>query len=176
MTKKSTAPIKMGQNDDTTTITQAKVWLSKYARKGAQCPCCEQRVQFYKRTLTSTMCYALILIDQHFRTSSEWLHVPQYLTAAGADEAARGGDYAKLKDWGFIEPKPAVREDSSTRTGYWRITDRGKAFVRGEIRVRKTVELYNQKRTRQDADPETVSIQEALGTRFDYAALMTGGQ
>lgn len=164
----------MGCNKKTTTVAQVKEWLLENARAGAQCPCCHQRVQFYKRTLTSTMCYALILIEQHFRTSTDWLHVPQYLTAAGADEAARGGDYAKLKDWGFIESKPSIRDDSSTRTGYWRITERGKAFVRGEIRVHKTVELYNQRRTKKDADPTTVSIQEALGTRFDYAALMAG--
>jgi hypothetical protein len=50
----------------------------------------------------------------------------------------------------------------------------GRAFVRGEIRVHRTIELYNQKPTGRDVGAETISIQDALGTRFDYAALMSG--
>jgi hypothetical protein len=157
-----------------TTILEAKAWLKENTEKGAQCPCCHRRVQFYKRTLTSTMAFTLILIDKHFRENQDWLHVPQYLTAAGADEASRGGDYAKLKDWGLLQPKPGKRADNSTRTGLWRITEMGRAFVRGEIRVHRTIELYNQKPTGRDVGAETISIQDALGTRFDYAALMSG--
>ncbi len=170
---KGTAPAEMAW-DSTTTIEQAKMWLRAHTGKGGQCPCCHQRVQFYRRTLTTSMAYALIVIDTHFRTSPEWLHVPQYLTEVGADEAARGGDYAKLKDWGFIEPQPGKRADDSSRTGFWRITESGKAFVRGEIRAPKIIEMYNQRPTGRSVSDETVSIQEALGTRFDYTKLMAG--
>ena len=171
---KSTEPAKMASDTSKTTIAQAKLWLREHTAKGAQCPCCHQRVQFYKRTLTSTMAYTLIILERHFRTNSDWLHVPKYLSAVGAKEASRGGDYAKLRDWGLIEPKPGKRDDDSSRTGYWKITERGRAFVRGEIRVHKIIEMYNQKPTGRGVSDETVSIQEALGVNFDYSKLMAG--
>jgi len=171
--RKNTSPAKM-RWDSTTTIDQAKKWLKRNTSKGGQCPCCHQRVQFYKRTLTSAMAYALVVIERRFRTESDWLHVPQYLTAIGAAEASRGGDYAKLRDWGFIDPKPGKRDDESNRNGWWKITATGRAFARGEIRAPRRIEMYNQKPTRRDIGSETISIQEALGQRFDYGKLMAG--
>ncbi len=174
MGKGPTATARMYGDPRQTTVAQAKVWLREHTKKGAECPCCRQRVQFYRRTLTSAMAHALIVIERHFRTNQDWLHVPKHLTAVGAKEASRGGDYAKLRDWDLIEPRPGERDDSSTRTGFWKITSKGVAFVRGEIRVPKIIEIYNQHPTGNDVGPGTISIQEALGTDFDYAKLMAG--
>lgn len=160
-----------------TTLDDAKEWLRARFEKGADCPCCGQFVKLYKRSLTSTMAYGLVLIARYFEAQpgEEWLHVNEYLgRVCGPELDARiRGDVAKLAHWGLIEREIGSREDGSDRTGYWRITDLGRDFAMGRGSIPKYVYLYNQRPiTRSDPDRATITIRDALRDKFNYSELM----
>lgn len=161
---------------DHVTLAFGKRWLRERIHKGAPCPLCTQLAKEYSRKITSTMAYALILIYRHSLTRPEsdpWFHVPEYLTkVCTVGPTVRGGDWAKLTAWGLIEEQEGEREDGSSRTGFYRITERGGAFARGEVTLPKYVVYYDGHVLRTIGDPVTVS--DALGTRFNYRELMQG--
>jgi hypothetical protein len=158
-----------------TTLDEAKAALRAGWGEGVVCPCCGQFVKLYKRVLSSSMAYALILIDRHFRRSSEWLHVQSYIVdLPDLDPKVRAavrGDFAKLSYWGLLCERPGGKSESgSPRAGHWRITHKGRQFVDGVIRVPKHALVYN--RAARGFSEESVNIRQALGERFDYDELM----
>ena len=46
------------------TLEQAKEWLRVRFNEGAECPCCLQHVKLYRRPITSSMAYVLILLHR----------------------------------------------------------------------------------------------------------------
>jgi hypothetical protein len=46
----------------------------------------------------------------------------------------------KLRYWGLAVP--AMNEESKAKKGWWMITEKGKAFVRGEISIQKSAITY----------------------------------
>lgn len=166
-----------------TTLVEAEAWLRDHAHEGARCPVCDQNVKVYKRPINCMMACALILIYRHFEQeeSQDWLHVSTFLLKQGLSArvaAAIRGDYAKLKLFGLLEAKEdlgvEVRRDGNPRIGLYRITELGRRFVRGEVRVRRYVYQYNRRLLDIDCQ-ETVSIDEALGKRFNYHEIMRPG-
>lgn len=103
----------------------------------------------------------------------EWLHVPSFLSELienPKEPTARGGDWAKAVYWGLIEAKPGRREDSSPRNGFWKLTNTGRSFVRGEIEIQEKVAIYNGESLWFEG--KRIGVREALGRKFDYAELM----
>lgn len=155
-----------------TTLEEAKQWLRDRFKDGANCPCCNQFVKLYKRKLNSGMAFTLIKIYQAFEAepSTDWLDVTHYLRQRKI--IAANSNTALLRHWGLLDRKTdSVRPDGSPRVGLYRITERGKRFVLGEIRVPRHIYLYNQTPIRRE-DTETISISEALGEKFNYNELM----
>lgn len=152
------------------TLAQAQAQVFSQMLVGSTCPCCKQMVKMYRRALQASMIQALIVVH---RAGRDWQHVPTLLSEKIVGPTTRGGDWSKLVFWGFIEPRPEKREDGSDRAGFWRITDAGIAFVNGASRVPSAVYLYNQTFYGFD-QRKTVSVEEALGKGFSYAALMAG--
>lgn len=148
----------------------AQEWLGERLKVGEACPCCTQLSKVYARTITSTMAYALICI---YRAGDDWLHVPDYLSrVCQVGPTVRGGDWAKLTAWGLLqEHEGGVREDGSSRTGYYRITAAGKAFVKGETTLPRYALFYDGRVLRLAGDKQ-ITINSALGKRFDYRELM----
>jgi len=165
-------------NPETTTIAQARKMLQEHALKGAICPCCRQEVKMYTREINSTMAYTLIILHRHFSEDKGWLHVPSYLSQMSViGSAVRGGDFAKLRYWGLLEPKPVEkksdkRKDGSKRVGFYRMTEKGHKFVLGEVTVPKVALIYNGKH--HGFAPGEVTIKECLGNEFNYDDLMAG--
>lgn len=155
-------------------LNSARAWLSERLDAGAECPCCGQLAKVYKRKLNGAMAYVLLLIAR--RDGDDWIHVPSYINAhekrPGVAAAIRG-DWAKLVHWGLLEELLGERPDGSTRVGYYRITERGRRFARGKLRVPRHIWIYDG-RVLEHKDTETVSIREALGDKFDYSELMKG--
>ena len=161
-----------------TTLEDAKKWLRVRFGKGASCPCCNQFVRCYKRSLSKSMAYVLLLMESHFRgdVSEEWLHVPSYISEMVADNpqraaVIRGGDWAKLKLWGLIEEKPDVRKDGSPRVGYWKLTALGRQFARKQVKVPSHIFIYNGEPLQRTVET-MITIEDALGTEFRYDELM----
>jgi len=165
------------EDDDVQTLEDAKRWLRARWEEGADCPCCGQFVKLYKRKLNGSMAYALILIYRYFEPNYHgWLHVPSYLNEAPIPaevSAAIRGDWAKLRFWDLLIEDTRTRDDGSRRAGFWRITEHGRLFVRGLVRVPKYVYLYNKKVVqRRSPDGTSINIKEALGDKFNYSELM----
>jgi hypothetical protein len=161
-------------------LEDAKKWLRERFGKGAPCPCCGQLVKLYRRPLNYSMAVVLLLMERYYRrvgvSEQEWLHVPTYITEAVAYHprgavAIRGGDWAKMKYWGLIEEKPETRDDGSPRAGYWRMTPLGRQFATRQAKVASHVYIYNGEPMQKTAD-ELITIDDALGTHFNYSELM----
>lgn len=176
MTKKS-APKDEFFSAQGASLEDAKKWLRARFGKGATCPCCNQFVKLYKRSLNKSSAYVLLLMSCYFRGDQveEWLHVPSYIAEMVADHPRRAaavrGDWAKLKFWGLIEEKPEKRDDGSPRVGYWKMTQLGRQFVARQVKVPSHVYIYNGEPLRRTVD-ELITIDEALGKEFNYDEIM----
>lgn len=144
--------------------------------EGVKCPCCERFSKVYRRSITSSMAYALYLIYCHSaNTGKKWLHVPSFLSdsvSKNAGATSRGGDWAKLGYWDLLQEHHDVREDGGKHVGWWRITDLGEAFVEGKVKIPKHAVVYNQTLMALDTG-ELVSFEESLKNRFNYDELMS---
>ena len=159
-------------------LDDAKKWLRVRFGKGATCPCCNQFVKLYKRILSKSMAYVLLLMECHFSGDNveEWLHVPSYIAEMASDNPRRAaavrGDWAKLKFWGLIEEKPDVRADGSSRVGYWKMTPLGRQFARHQVKVPSHVYIYNGEPLQRTVE-EMITVVDALGTEFSYDEIMS---
>lgn len=145
-------------------VSEARVFVAANRKKGCDCPVCDQYVREYGRSIHTSMALVLIALHKRFDANDalEWLHVSRFPRAPRFNI---NGDYNYLRHWGLLQPHPEW-------TGYWRVTELGHQFVRGEVRVPKRVFLLNNERV--GASDQTISIWDALGNGFDYTALMTG--
>lgn len=105
---------------------------------------------------------ARALIEMRNRAGLDFIHVPTFY--------ALGGDFAKLAYWGLVEEADEQREDGG-RAGWWRLTTKGEAFLRRQLKVPKYALVYDAKHLGFD-DEEMVDIQDCLGNRFNLAELM----
>ena len=86
--------------------------LSKaHSKHGAHCPCCERFIKLYRRPLSASMARYLIVLAKKSGTGNPWLHVETDFRDVSIPSR---GDYAKLRYWGLIEPKPGVSERRAT--------------------------------------------------------------
>jgi len=133
---------------------------------GKFCPCCDQYVKVYRRSITNIMAKMLIEAYNNFSVD-DYFHVSE----VSSKRKTGGGDFAKLRYWGFIKAKPHDDGQSGKKhSGYWRITPFGVSFVRGELKVHKYALIYNG--NFKEFEGESVSIRECLGEKFDYNELM----
>ena len=146
---------------------------------GVECPCCMQKVKLYRRKLTDDMCAMLIALDRlnGAHGTDAWIYIGDWrdeYTRITGKKINGGGDYSKLKFWGFVEDEPnASTATGKASSGNWRITGKGRDFVRGRSPYRTApdhIKVYNNRAVEESA--AEVTIQEALGTRFDYNDLM----
>lgn len=159
-----------------TTIAEGKSYLRANFHDGCVCPACGQTTRAYRRPITSAMCVVLFLMYRQFRneessTLSEYIHVENLLKEAHCSASSRG-DFPKLKHWGLIDAKSYNREDGSSRNGYYRITEKGEQFLKGEIKIASHVIIFNNKVLGFSSD--TIDIHKALKNKFSYEELMGG--
>jgi hypothetical protein len=152
---------------DATLREAVEYTISLAENGGGDCPCCQQRVQVYKRTLASSSAYGLITMYRHH--GREFGHAP-----STADLARLGGELARLGMRGLLEEKPELRDDGG-RAGWWRVSELGESFVLGRCRVPKHIYVYaGQQIDYPNGSIETTSIEEACGKRFNYREMMSG--
>ncbi len=152
----------------TTTLDEAKDWLRERVDEGAHCPCCGQYAKIYKRKMTAFTARAMIAMHRWY--ADEYVKMPQLIRRHLTD-LTQGG-YATLGVyWGLIEEETVRREDGG-RAGYWRLTNPGREFVLGLKSVPKYARIYDGRCL--GFEGETFTIHDALGTKFDYNALMNG--
>lgn len=144
-------------------LSQARAWLQRVTADGTghECPTCDQFVKVYRRSIHGTS--ARVLIDLFRQCGRGFGFLPDVSQTRGRDET-------KMQFWGLIEEATEVTRPDGGRAGYWRVTELGEAFVRGETRVPKYALIYNNRLVRHEGDP--VTIRDCLGTKFNYDELM----
>lgn len=146
---------------DTMPLGEARDLLRELAtEKGAKCPCCRQLAKVYRRPIHSTIARSLIKMWR--AAGTDWQHIP---TTIGGQSREEG----KLRYWGLVEEQRQPRTDGG-RSGWWRVTEKGEAWVRGHATVPKYAHIYDGRCLKLDG-PE-VTIEDALGEKFSYAELM----
>lgn len=155
----------MSPFDDDLTLAQAKEMLRVLLQAGhaIQCPTCQQLAKVYRRKISSRMAFTLIEVWN--AAGNEWCHVPTTVTFTGDS-----GEISKLRYWGLVEEETVRREDGG-RAGYWRVTNLGRSWLLGNVRVAKYARIYDGNLLNLD-ESERVSITDALGDKFDYRELM----
>jgi len=153
------------------TLREAKQFLRENYKKGVVCPCCNQFVKLYKRKLNTSMARTLILLYRKSKSNPdvEYFHI--YNDLLGIDFGIGGSELSKLKYWGMIDELEKDSNDTKTRTsGFWKITEKGKKFVKKELKVPKYILLYNNQL--RGFEGNEINITEALGDKFNYIELM----
>ncbi len=156
------------------TVAEARRSLRKQQKTGAKCPCCERFSKTYKRSITSAMAVALILIKKHFdndKKKRKWLHVEDYLKTLNIPSSIRG-DFSKLCHWGLLSKLDGNRHDMNKRTGYYTLTSAGIAFVQRKRKVSLYITFRNNKPIYRSKI--LIDIREALDNKFNYKHLMAG--
>lgn len=147
--------------DENMTLADAKALLRTLIHDGHECPLCTQYAKVYARQINNAMARALIGLYKAGGADS-YQHWPTV-------DGGRGGDKAKLVHWGLVSEENAQRADGG-RSGYWRITKRGVAFLRGELAVPKYADIYDGRLMGLHGD--SITIRDALGKKFDLRALL----
>jgi len=135
-----------------------------------ECPACGRHAQIYRRKFHASMAYQLIRL---YRMGGcyQFVHASKLILP----NMAGIGDFTKAKYWGLIVPKDKAIYDTDSdkkSSGYWRITPNGEKFINGMIRVPREVHVFNDEFL--GACQETITIAEALGSKFNYEELMRG--
>lgn len=71
-------------------------------------------------------------------------------------------------------PLGVEREDGSKRVGFYRITERGIAFIEGLVTIEKYAYVYNNECLMMDAETK-VHIGDAAGKGFDFREILDVG-
>lgn len=153
------------------TLEQAKQWLRARADDGECCPCCQQFVKVYPRTISGPMAVTLIAMFQSTEPG-DWIHVEREINDAGKT-TARSRDYSKLRYWGLIEAHPTNRTakpPEKSSAGLWRVTYKGRQFVLRKVNVERVAHVYDNRVLRFSGG--WVRIEDTLGKRFNYEELM----
>jgi hypothetical protein len=170
-----------------TTLAEARVELQSKLDKGTVCPCCDRHTQVYHRKITSAMAYGLILLYRATRLGFSELeidkdlnmffgiHIEEYFKSLKIPSSIRG-DVPKLRYWELITPRmeTSKSKDGNPNSGYYSITPKGTAFVTGNLLLPSHIKVYNNKMVGLSEKSKNISIQQALGSKFNYNELMGG--
>jgi hypothetical protein len=148
------------------TIKEAKDYLHENFKDGCECPCCGQFVRLYKRNIYKSQ---LEMLFGLYKLSNEYHHMSAIGESAGLTYTAGGIGLSKLAYWGLILEKPNINNRKKRTSGYWQITQKGRAFIEGKITIPKYVLIYNAKK--QGFSGDDISISDIIDD-FDYEKLM----
>lgn len=148
---------------DIETLEEAKQYLrERMYGDGAECPCCTQFVKIYKRSITSSMCWALA--EFYAGNGQQYEHANEFFKEREGIPDSLRGDFAKFKFWMIVAP----HED---KRGYYRVTDTGRAFLEEGLEVPKFFAIFNDNILKQS--DEMVTIQQASENKFDLEKLLS---
>jgi len=126
------------------------------------CRVCGRYVFLGKHKIDSAMARALVRLYKYdCHHPGDWMDYRNY--------RARGESrkHSLLRHWGLVQ-----RADKKTGpgAGFWRITERGKAFIEERVQVPAAAHLYND--TCYGFTKRTTGIRHALGNAFDLDELL----
>jgi len=151
------------------TLIDAKNELKTKLREGklVTCPCCNQKAKIYRRKISSNVAYGLIVLAKKYYGE---FHLEKTLIELDLLKIVRS-DFPKLRYWGLIIALEGIREDGSSRNGFYSITEQGRVFIQGKISLPKYMCIYNNKAFKSTGG--FVSIKDCLGEKYDYNETMS---
>lgn len=154
-------------------LSEAETYVQTNLSEGVICPCCKQYAKTYNRKLNSSMVIALLEIYKaHKKNGFEHFHVEDYFKSLPHLSSSIRGDFPKLRHWNLIHDKDEVRDDKSTRNGYYMISGLGIRFLRNQITVPSHMFIYNNEVI--GVSDKLVTFKECLASKFNYEELMRG--
>ncbi len=153
-----------------TKLNEAIQFVNDNKNKGCVCPCCGQIARMYKRKLNSGMAIVLLeMYKYHVEKGDNYFHIENHLTKHSIHS---GHDWALLVNWDLIREMPKEKDESSNSktSGMWKITNKGKLFIKNTINVPTHILMYNNM-FEGFSDTQT-SIKESLDKNFNYDELM----
>ncbi len=139
------------------TLEQARDAVREGRDDGIVCPCCDQLVKVYRRKINAQMATAAAWMAR--RGGDGYIDM-----STAPPEILRNREYSRLALWMLVEAEPG-RNASGSKRGRWRLTDLGRSFVRGSLRVPRCLYVLNGKVV--DASRETLTIAEVEGFSLD---------
>lgn len=134
---------------------------------GTYCSCCFSFCKMYKRKLNVSMSVVLIYLNKY--PKDVYIFVEKMIADKGLPHSFRA-DFHKLVFWKMIEGKEGKLDDGNPDNGLYRITEKGRCFVRGEISVPEYALIYHDKC--EWFSEKLIFIREALKNKFNYDELM----
>ncbi|HMA06057.1 MAG TPA: hypothetical protein VKO45_09060, partial [Methanomicrobiales archaeon] len=114
--------------DPALTVVAAQDSLRECMDDGSKCPCCGRPVQWSPIPLGAGKAVTLIrMMRYHDLHKVDWIHMLRDVNNFGLPSR----DYGSLEYWGFVEPKGVAKEDGNPDSGFWRLTQKGRAFAMG---------------------------------------------
>ena len=146
-------------------LRHVREWLEWVKwREGDTCPACGQRVKVNVYKFGAAHAKNLIWLYQNAR--EEFVHVP----TAGNRGVLTTNVVGKLVSWGLAERMPNIDDPTKNKTGYYRITKKGVAFLAGGITIPSRMMQYNGETVGFGEEHTTMS--EALKRKFNFEELM----
>jgi hypothetical protein len=103
---------------------------------GSYCPCCERFTKYYRMSLSQSNCRVLLRYYAIWKLSpTRYEHITQVFKLEPG--ASKSRDYNRLTLFGLleIEPNPTAAKSRGRKSGRWRLTDLGVAFVEGRTSI-----------------------------------------
>jgi len=115
-------------------LSEARAWFNKTLNEGVQvvCPCCYDESQIYKRSFSAGMALSLLIFYKDLlRSGKDWIHIKDIHD----HRFHMNHEHARLRHWGVIKKHQDLKAT-------WKMTDKGIAFIKGEIRIPEFIVEY----------------------------------
>jgi hypothetical protein len=146
---------------DSSTLEEAKRYFQDNLEEGLNCPCCSRWGKVYRWSLYRTAIKLLVNMYEAGGTTK--------FVETRSIKGEGQGDASRLRHWGLAEQESKARPDGG-KSGFWRCTDTGEAFLLGDLALPKYVHVYNGE-AKFFSGPE-IKVEEALGLNFNYNNMM----
>lgn len=151
-------------------LKDMKDYVESNVNRGVICPCCENLVKVRKETMIARIAKAMVLMYKYTmerKPEDGWIHLSSVFLKEYRQDSY-GLSTTKAKYFGLIEPKRNL--NGSKVNGVWRLTDRGKEFVKGKITVPKSVIIFRDEIY--GYSEKVFRIEDAFGEMFSLDEVM----
>lgn len=139
-------------------VEELKVHIPKEYHDGTTCKNCGHYIKVYKRKISSTIAKCLLhMLKEQSRNGDKHINIQEFFLNLKIERA----DLTKTRWWGLI---------SSSEEGYWRLTEKGKHFIKGKIKISKYVYEYSSRPI--IFSGPLINITNCLGEKFDWNEMM----
>lgn len=138
----------------TFTGKQIRMWMNTQTLKynAADCPVCRSHVQSYRRTISLSQVYWMILLNKITKGGQKYVDFKVVSTRLYEALNRNASDHPLLRHWGLVESSPVSQ-------GEYTITRKGIDFIEGKISVPKYLYFNNNRIYKQSQ--ETIKFDDS---------------